>query len=226
MCPARACLCWPPLPPPLALTCMLSPAACCARRPFILSPTPLHAHPPSHTTPSPQCTHTWTNACAAAGPPGAGSWDADEDVVWSGHEVPYLVTYNKVRTPKNKWLGARAHMGAVLLQRRQRTWRAGGWTRERWPQALPTLCPPSLQRQQRLAIWGVCTQQGQGFVAVTPMRWPGTPATPGASSGAFGGPASLTPGMLQTPPASRPPATLAGTTLGTHAAGGGATYKK
>lgn len=38
------------------------------------------------------------------------------------------------------------------------------------------LCPLShlaLQRHRRLAVWSISTQPAQGFVAVTPMRWPG-----------------------------------------------------
>lgn len=30
-----------------------------------------------------------------------------------------------------------------------------------------------LQRHRRLAVWSISTQPAQGFVAVTPMRWPG-----------------------------------------------------
>eukprot|EP00887_Chlorella_sp_A99_P005912 scaffold29.g5912.t1 len=84
-----------------------------------------------------------------------GSWDAEEGVVWSGSEVPYL-------------------------------------------------------RQQRLAVWSVTTQEHSGFVAVTPMQWPGTPATPGLVGGG-----RATPGKLQTPPSH---------VGGPHA--GGTTYKK
>ncbi len=36
----------------------------------------------------------------------------------------------------------------------------------------------SLQHQRHTAVWSVNTQQAQGFVAVTPMQWPGTPKTP------------------------------------------------
>ncbi|EFN54662.1 hypothetical protein CHLNCDRAFT_135253 [Chlorella variabilis] len=63
---------------------------------------------------------------AAAGAAASGSssgWDTQEQVVWSGVEVPYIVTHNT--------------------------------------------------RHQRLAVWSIGTQQAQGFVAVTPMRWPG-----------------------------------------------------
>lgn len=79
-----------------------------------------------------------------------------------------------------------------------------------------------MQRHQRLAVWSIGTQQAQGFVAVTPMRWPGggAPLTPGTQAPA--GIAPLPPGMavetssaqLTTPV----PRTVGGA--------GGGTYKK
>ena len=41
--------------------------------------------------------------------------------------------------------------------------------------ATPPLPPslPCMQRQRRLAVWSILAQPAQGFVAVTPLRWPG-----------------------------------------------------
>ncbi|PRW45626.1 anaphase-promoting complex subunit 1 isoform X2 [Chlorella sorokiniana] len=96
----------------------------------------------------------------AGGGGAGGGWDEDERVVWSGVEVPYLVTHNA--------------------------------------------------RHRRLAVWSISTQPAQGFVAVTPMRWPGAggaqaPRTP---LGTVAGPAGAS--LLPSP----------GTILATGAPGG------
>lgn len=41
------------------------------------------------------------------------------------------------------------------------------------PRTASLPCRPRLQRQRRLALWSIMAQPAQGFVAVTPMRWPG-----------------------------------------------------
>ena len=61
--------------------------------------------------------HPLENIQAVVASPDGGSWDADESVVWSGTEVPFLVTYNK----------ARASLRAAAVRVR---WHAG---RARWP---------------------------------------------------------------------------------------------
>jgi hypothetical protein len=48
-----------------------------------------------------------------------------------------------------------------------------------------------VQRQQRLALWSITTREAPGFVAVTPMRWPG--------NGGAGEPRTATPATMQPP---------------------------
>jgi hypothetical protein len=88
--------------------------------------------------------------------------------------------------------------------------------------------PLLLQRHRRLAVWSISTHAGQGFVAVTPMRWPGgggvgprTPATQQAPGATALAPAlAMTTGVaheqLMSTPTGRIPAGGAG----------GGTYKK
>lgn len=99
----------------------------------------------------------------------------------------------------------------------------------RLPASTSLLAP---QRHRRLAVWSIAASQAAGFVAVTPMRWPGgsgqpaAPRTPPGTHAALGGGLLPPPGtLLPTGPAGAGPSTPTARLPG----GGGpaaGTYKK
>lgn len=147
---------------------------------------------------------------------GGGGWD-EERVVWSSTHVPYLVTHSGVSRRGGPMPGrhvvphAPEFMPVLLLS------------------CEPPPAPQHLQRHRRLAVWSITAQAAQGFVAVTPMRWPGAgggaqaPRTPlGTAAGPLGT------GMLL--PTGAGPGAAAGMVTPTSRMPGGAgpagTYKK
>lgn len=101
----------------------------------------------------------------------------------SGVEVPYLVTHNAVSgmwapLPCKPPCSSRRVLSSSTIPPAQLcVWQIMfKLLQQRDLQQFCAMCPLSrlaLQRHRRLAVWSISTQPAQGFVAVTPMRWPG-----------------------------------------------------
>ena len=161
---------------------------------------------------------------------GGGFWDEAEQVVWSGSDVPYLVTHNTVRravcSSRESGRTCPAPCYIVLCGggREPCVRVAGGRLL-----MFATSCsithlslPHPLQRHGRLALWSITTQRKpQGFVAVTPMHWPGGGGSVGSSADGTAAPHTPANANLPPPPTNAASTGGGGATLASTPTGGG-----